>query len=121
MKVTKVVFEKPNAINKSLALCSVILDDCLKLSNINLYKNEKGYYLVLPSRQIIYQELEGLNPDVDITYPKNHEEDSSTKKKVYEEFFYPVESFLYKDILNAVEEGYAHYKHRGKWSYRLDK
>lgn len=119
MKVTKVTFEESDSIAKSLALCSIVLDDCLKISGINLYQNDKGYYLVLPSREVIYQELESLNKDVKIKYPKRQDDNTSTKKKEYEEFFYPVESFLYKDLLNAVVEGYSQYKHKGKWSYRL--
>ena len=118
MKVTKVTFEESDSIAKSLAVCSIVLDDCLKISEINLYRNEKGYYLVLPSRKTVYEEIEKTNPEVEFKYPKKQEESNSSKKKMYEEFFYPVESFLYKELLKAVVEGYSQYKHKGKWSYR---
>lgn len=114
MKVTRVIFKQHTDRDKSLAECSIILDDCLKLSNIKLFKNENGFYLVLPSKQDVYQSIDELNPSKVIVYP----EKSEGSKKFYEEFYNPVDSNFYKLLLSAVSAGYRLYKTNGVRSYR---
>ena len=101
MDVTRVVFYSKDRTKKALAACSVILDDELRLNDLSLFKGEKGYFLILPSRQDVYQEIESLNEGVSIHFPKNSLDGTNSKKK-YEEFFHPLKGGLYKKILEAV-------------------
>lgn len=111
MKITKIIY-KDSAISKSLALCSVVLDDCLKLENISLYHSkEKGYYLVMPSKQDVYQNVEKCNKGKELKLPKG-------ENKKYEEFFHPLSADFYKELLSSVEIGYERYKKEGKICYK---
>lgn len=105
MEVTRVVFYSKEWHKKSLASCSVVIDDELRLNDISLFKNQSGYFLILPSKQDIYQEVEALNSGVDIEFPKNSLEGTNSKKK-YEEFFHPLKGGLYKKILDAIVAEY---------------
>ena len=82
--------------DKSLAICSIVFEDCLKLNNIRLFKNKKGYYLVLPSKQDVYQEMQDLNNN-NIIIPQ-----CERKEKQYDEFFFPLENELYELMLNTI-------------------
>lgn len=111
MNITKILF-KDSATSKSLAVCSVVLDDCLKLENISLYHNkEKGYYLVMPSKQDVYQSVENCNKGVELNFPKG-------ENKKYEEFFFPLSAEFYKTLLSSVERGYVRYVKEGKSCYK---
>ena len=105
MDVTRVVFYTRARNKKSLAECSVIIDDELRLNDILLFKGESGYFLVFPSHQDVHQEVKLLNPDTEIVFPKNSLEGTNRKKK-YEEFFHPLNKDLYQKILNAVVSTY---------------
>lgn len=105
MDVTRVVFYGKDRNKKALAACSVVLDDELRLNDILLFKGEKGYFLILPSRQDVYQEVQKLNGDIEVVFPKNTLDGTNSKKK-YEEFFHPLKGGLYKNILNAVVTEY---------------
>lgn len=100
MEVTRVVFYVTDRAKKPLAVCSVILDDELRLNDIQLFKNENGYFLTLPSKQDIYQDVENLNKGLSVVFPKNAL--SCNGKKRYEEFFHPLCNTLYKKVLNRV-------------------
>lgn len=108
MNVTRVVFYSKDRNKKALAACSVVLDDELRINDILLFKNDRdggGYFLVLPSRQDVYQEIQKLNEGTEISFPKNSL-DGTTSKKKYEEFYHPVKGSLYKSILNAIVEAF---------------
>lgn len=105
MDISRVIFYSKDRCKKALAVCSVVLDDELRLNDILLFKNEKGYFLVLPSRQDVYQDVKRLNEGVEIKIPKNALEGTDSKKK-YEEFFHPVNGSLYKKLLAAIVEAY---------------
>lgn len=105
MNVTRVVLYSKDRCKKALAVCSVILDDELRLNDLSLFKNKNGYFLILPSRQDVYQEVESLNSGVSIQFPKNSLAGTNSKKK-YEEFFHPLKGGLYKKILEAVVAEY---------------
>lgn len=105
MDVTRVVFYSRDHKSKSLAVCSVILDDELRLNDISLFKNERGYFLVLPSKQDIYSGILKLNEDKTVSLPRNPLEESDGKKK-YQEFYHPVRCSVYKKILDAVVKEY---------------
>lgn len=114
MKITRIIFEDNDIKDKSLAVCSIVLDDSLRLNEIRLYRNNKGYYLVLPSRQDIYQEVQEMNSKSNIELPKNEKEG-----KEYEEFFFPLENSLYKVMLSTVVECFSKRKENGTKSFRF--
>lgn len=108
MDVTRVVFYSKDRNKKALAACSVILDDELRINDILLFRQDTGdknYFLVLPSRQDVYQEVQGLNGELNIKFPPNSLEGTTVKKK-YEEFYHPVKGSLYRTILKAIVEAY---------------
>lgn len=114
MKITRIIFEDNDIKDKSLAVCSIVLDDSLRLNEIRLYKNNKGFYLVLPSRQDIYQEVQKVNSKNIIELPKKEKED-----KPYEEFFFPLENSLYKAMLATVVDCFSKRKENGTKSFRF--
>lgn len=118
MRISRVIFyeEKCNR-GSLLATCSIVLDECIKLNNIRLYKNWKKdqEYLVLPSKQDIYRRIEESNPGKDIVFP---EESPKSSKKKYDEFFHPVECSMYVEMLECVKKGYEYFMETGKVSYR---
>ena len=101
MNVTRVVFYAKDRNKKALAACSVVLDDELRLNDLLLFKGEKGYFLILPSRQDVYQDVKKLNDGIEVVFPKNTLDGTNSKKK-YEEFYHPLKGDLYKKILDAV-------------------
>lgn len=103
MEITRITFEKQDITDKSLAVCSIVLDDCLKLSNIKLFKNSTGFYLCLPSKQDVYQEVEEVNPCVVIKRPERNNRNG----KNYEEFYNPVVSSFYKMLLDSITREYT--------------
>lgn len=107
MKVTRVVYNKSIG-SKSLAICDVILDNSLKLSGIGLRKGEKGYFLIFPSKQDIYNNIKLLNEGVFIQYPKNTKGcvSSENKSNSYEEFYNPVTNAFYNSLLKEIVQGY---------------
>lgn len=124
MKVTRIKYSKQIPDNKALTTCSVVLDDCLMLDGIRLFHSKsKGYYLVLPSKQDVYQEVVALNKDVELSIPKGktQQEEKKQNGKSYEEYFYPLKSELYKEMLECIIDGYEWCKENRVWSYRPEK
>lgn len=114
MNITKVSIESENDKGKALAICSVVLDNELKLTKIKLYYNkEKGYYLVLPSKQDTYQEVQNLNKDLDISIPEGKCE------KKYDEYYFPVERSFYKNLLDVIVDCFFKSKKEGVKSFRF--
>ena len=102
VKITRVIYNKgKERLNNSLATCSVVLDDCLMLSDLCLYKGNEGYYLVMPSKQDVYKLIGSVNKGVNISYPENIKEN-----KHYEEFYHPVASDFYHILLDTISKGY---------------
>ena len=104
MNITKIYFRSDVSL-KALAVCDVVLDNCLKLTGIRLYNKNNSYFLVFPSKQDLYREVESLNDGVSLVLPPSRKSENS--KKQYEELFYPVDSKFYKDLLNEVVIGYS--------------
>ncbi len=117
MKVSRVIFQDVEKHKGSfLATCSVVLDEQLKLNEIRLYKGrDNKNYLVLPSKQDICREILDLNKDIDIRTPVNC---TDLKNVKYNEYFHPVDSFLYRELLDAIVKGYKNFIDTGKISYR---
>lgn len=102
MKVTKVIVHKVLEGSSSQAICSAVLDDCLKLSDILLCKNDEGFFLILPSKQDVYKEVNTLNEGISIKYPVNHRE----KCKRFEEFYHPVSRDFYIYLRDSIVDAY---------------
>lgn len=120
MKVTKIVFnDYRKDSTKPKALCSVTLDDCLRLNGVRLYHGEEGYYLVFPSCEDIYQKVQGLNPGLQISFPTCVYVQEA-KKKDYEEFYHPLTSSFYNTLLEQVVKAYDNMKRTGNHAYILD-
>lgn len=113
MKITRVIFEKEDKKDKSLAVCSIVIEDSLKLNKIRLFKRDGEFYLVLPSKQDVYTEVKDLNSN-NIKLPK-----CENKEKPYEEFFFPLESKLYKVMLTTIVSCFSKFKEEGIQSFRL--
>lgn len=120
MKVTRVIINKSvEGHGTFLASCSIVLDGCLRLNDIRLFKNPtKGYYLILPSKQDVYKEVQSLNEGVDIQIPCKDLEECESKKKLYDEYFHPVESSFYKEILGVIKDGFKKFEKTGCIEYR---
>ena len=109
MVITKILYNEEVCL-KALAVCDIVFDDSLKVVGVRLYKNSTGYYLVFPSKQDIYQNVQQVNAGVSVVLPEVSE---SKRKKEYEEFFYPMNSAFYGEILNEVVSGYELNKNKG--------
>lgn len=112
MRVTKVMLYTRRKAPHILTFCSVIMDDSLKLNDIQLCEKGTGErFLILPSRQDIYDYIGKLNKEsvADIVLPEVNSATVSTNdknNKKYEEFFHPVSADLYREILHACSTAY---------------
>ena len=106
MRVSKVIYKENNDVNKALAVCDIVFDGVFRCCNVCLYKGgEKGYYLVFPSKQDIYQSIKHYNGGLDFKEPPD-QFSSKNKGKTREEYFFPTNSDFYHEILNEVILGY---------------
>lgn len=105
MDVTRVVFYSMGSAKRPLASCSVVLDDELRLNDVQLFRGENGYFLTFPSKQDVYQDVSAINADLNIEFPRNLLSSKGGKKR-YEEFYHPLSCELYKKVLSAVVAGY---------------
>lgn len=117
MKVTRVVFQHlvKEGDKQFLGLVSVVLDDCLRLNRIRLFKRGEKCYLILPSDKDIFDSIVEANEGVELVMPE--EPSSSKSKKVYNEFYNPVESSFYSYLLNTILDGYDYCVENGKNCY----
>lgn len=111
MNITRIVFIDINtdSSRQYLATCSIVLEDCLKLTGIRLFRktgSESEYYLVFPSKQDVYREVSKVNKDIEVKFPENTYKNGKGEKKMYEEFFFPLNKKFYSYILEVILEGY---------------
>lgn len=112
MKVTRVVFTDVNLDYLRCdckAICSVVLDDCIMLTSIALCsnKNNGNHFLLFPSKQDVYKDIQNLNKGISINYPENKKKQYSNDiSKMYEEFYHPVRKGFYDELLSVILEGY---------------
>lgn len=108
MKVTRVIIKPTKTGDRILAHCAVVLDDALRLDSIELRESEEtGMYLTLPSKQGIYKEIISLNHGTQVNLPRNRRTvNSNPNRKHFEEFYYPVDSSFYKELLNEIVTAY---------------
>lgn len=120
MKVSRVIFHTDKEYKGALAVCSIVLDDCLLLSDICLYK-QKDYFITYPSKQDVYNAVEDLNEGLNILYPTNTKYGKGNKS--FEEYFHPLTKEFYVYVLDCIVEGYNEYKKLSKkvkkFSYRF--
>ena len=119
MKVSRVIFHENCAKKtKPLALCSLVLDDCLMISEVRLFHGEKGYYLVFPSEQDIFRKVREMNRGVDVILPETQYKDEGCTQVKYDEFYHPVDQSFYQSLLSVVVSSYEVYKSTGRTSIR---
>lgn len=109
MKITRVKYDVKGDKEKVglVALCSIVLDNCLKMQSIKLCRKEDGeYYLIFPSKQDAFLELVRHNErqGKEIAIPER--KSSNSKKTVYEEYFHPVTGEFYVEIKDTLVKGY---------------
>lgn len=116
MNITRVVYG--NCSNKKgsyLVCCSVVLDDCLRLNDIRLFKDDiRGYFLVLPNKSDIYKEVIAYNKKCD----RRIEVPECGTQKHFRELYHPVDSDFYNRLLNTIVDGYNSMIKTGRVSYR---
>lgn len=117
MKVSRVIFQENNKCKGSfLAVCSIVLDEQLRLNDIRVYMGKDGKeYLVMPSKQDICKDIIKMNKLEEIKTPVNCTGSENCK---YDEYFHPVDSDLYREMLEVVVNGYKRFRETGKQSYR---
>ena len=103
MNITRVKCGKGR--NGALSTCAIVIDDCLILKEVNLYKGERGYFLVFPSRQDVYKTISDLNEGLSIQYPVNSRANEKSDRQ-FEEFFHPVSADFYEELLKKIVETY---------------
>jgi hypothetical protein len=97
-------------------MCDVVIEDSLKLCDICLYKNDSSdYFLVFPSKQDVYRDVQLFNKE-EVKFPPLSSACTSRKKQ-FEEFYYPMSSDFYKELLQLVVDGYLLSKKTKKNSY----
>lgn len=112
LEVTKVVLNPHRKVpHRTLSVCSIVLDDALRLNDIQLCEKEDGRYLILPSRQDVYRTIGVLNKGKDLVLPeanRGSETNDTVKQqnKKYEEFFHPLVKGLYDVMLTACSTAY---------------
>lgn len=103
MKISKIVFRDSNDKDKALIECDIIFDGVLKVIDVRLYSKQNKYYLIFPSKQDIAKDVLDENKGKDIVKPSCL---SPSRRKNWEEFYYPIDSAFYTEIRDTVVEGY---------------
>lgn len=120
MSVSRIVF---NSIHDGDCGCllgsvDVFIEDCLRVRNVRLFASAiKGYYLVFPSKQDLYSSIEKLNPDIQIKFSEVQGGTDADGKRLYDEYFFPVNSEYYKYLLEVITDAYNYCLPREKTSY----
>lgn len=100
MKISKILYKESSDVDKALVVCDIVFDNVFKVMGVRLYKNDKGYYLIFPSKQDILNEM-----NISVSDKKEDGNDGS-KKKDWDEFYYPIDSAFYACVRDIVVEGY---------------
>lgn len=106
--VTKVLYKWNEAElreKKAVAICDIVLDSKLKLRDVRLYRKEGKYFLVFPSKQDLYKKIQQMNPNIELNLPLP--KDGGVENSKFEEFFFPVDSAFYAQLLEIVVDGYT--------------
>lgn len=111
MNVTRVEYKLKQKNVKEyglVALCTVVLDESLMLSDIKLCKAESGsFYLLMPSKQDTFEDLKAFNAEkgIEVEVPERRLKANSKRLK-WDEYFHPVTREFYLNLLDTIVEGY---------------
>lgn len=79
MDITKVTL-RPVAMNKVVAIASIVVDDCFVVHDLRVVNGDKGLFVAMPSRKLPNGEFR------DICHPINTEARNSIQEAVLEQF-----------------------------------
>jgi stage V sporulation protein G len=79
MKVTKVTL-RPVAMNKVVAIASIVLDDCFVVHDLRVVNGDKGLFVAMPSRKLPNGEFR------DICHPINTDARTGIQETVLAQF-----------------------------------
>lgn len=98
MEITKIRYQLSGK-KYPLAVCSVVLDDCLKLDKIKLCEGSKGKYIMYPEK------------------PKDLEKEDGHIRR--NEYFHPIKKDFAIYLESAIIEGYKKLTESGSFEYSL--
>lgn len=79
MEITKVTL-RPVAMNKVVAIASIVVDDCFVIHDLRVVNGDKGLFVAMPSRKLPNGEFR------DICHPINTEARNGIQQAVLDEF-----------------------------------
>jgi stage V sporulation protein G len=79
MQITKVTL-RPVAMNKVVAIASIVVDDCFVVHDLRVVDGDKGLFVAMPSRKLPNGEFR------DICHPINSESRDTLQRAVLEQF-----------------------------------
>ena len=79
MQITKVTL-RPVAMNKVVAIASIVVDDCFVVHDLRVVNGDKGLFVAMPSRKLPNGEFR------DICHPINSESRDALQHAVLEQF-----------------------------------
>jgi len=79
MEITKVTL-RPVAMNKVVAIASIVIDDCFVIHDLRVVNGDKGVFVAMPSRKLPNGDFR------DICHPINTEARNEIQRAVLDEF-----------------------------------
>ncbi len=79
MNITKVTL-RPVAMNKVVAIASIVIDDCFVIHDLRVVNGDKGLFVAMPSRKLPSGEFR------DICHPINSDARSHIQQAVLDQF-----------------------------------
>ena len=79
MEITKVTL-RPVAMNKVVAIASIVIDDCFVIHDLRIVNGDKGVFVAMPSRKLPNGDFR------DICHPINTDARNAVQAAVLEEF-----------------------------------
>lgn len=79
MQITKVTL-RPVAMNKVVAIASIVIDDCFVIHDLRVVNGDKGIFVAMPSRKLPNGEFR------DVCHPINTEARNDIQQAVLDQF-----------------------------------
>lgn len=79
MQITKVTL-RPVAMNKVVAIASIVIDDCFVIHDLRVVNGDKGVFVAMPSRKLPNGDFR------DVCHPINSEARNDIQAAVLEQF-----------------------------------
>lgn len=79
MQITKVTL-RPVAMNKVIAIASIVIDDCFVIHDLRVVNGDKGLFVAMPSRKLPNGDFR------DICHPINTDARTGIQEAVLEQF-----------------------------------